>query len=94
MGENEVEWHGQRSRSPGASNTAGSPGACKFPTLPRAGRRRGARNPISDPCSKGCITPSATTSELAATACQLPSMGTISPLDAFHAAARDATPVA
>ena len=52
------------------------------------------RNPISDPCSKGCITPSATTSELAATACQLPSMGTISPLDAFHAAARDATPVA
>ena len=31
MGENDVEWHGQRSRSPGASNTAGSPGACKFP---------------------------------------------------------------
>jgi hypothetical protein len=51
-------------------------------------------NPISGPCSKGCITPSATTSELAATACQLPSMGTISPLDAFHAAARNATPVA
>ena len=50
--------------------------------------------PDQRPVFEGMHHPVATTSELAATACQLPSIGTISPLDAFHAAARDATPVA